>query len=1074
MNKWWKIGCVAAAAILVLSLVIVAAVVIFSNLRNQPNNPAPASFDQVRSMQAELITPNEGEQWPVNAFVPVRAVGKSEDHVIAMELWVDGKLFGARDGLNEHEFSTATGEWYWQPATRGSHSLFVRGVDSNGQTSYSKIVNVFAVEAEGSRERGTPVEGQSLAQIAEEKGVGVDVLQENNPGLDPELPLIPGQDIFIPVPPDPIKDVEVVSIEPYLPPTPQSTQGGNDWIQHIPVIGELIQGNTNPSDSSLPAAPTLIKAELQNGCDAYLEFKDNSGNEDGNRIYRAVPGQTSFSKVADLPPYITKTIIHLDPKLNIKGGWTYYAAAYNANGEAKSLPVSIDLTDPNCYPAESTPESGTGQDEIIGKFTADLVIISPEPVDMAYFYVTINGESRRIPADSSTFFQQGSGYTFDLSEYLLETIETLPEATEYRINVQLWGWKGGKPTLIEEYDKVISDFTRLLGCLEISPGDCDAPNAVWSTHVMVPQSVELENLNLRFKMMTLRKSTGAFWRMSSATLFGEEFKVDKFENPQATTQGAVPAYFSDSWTSLYDQTNQEWGPTYDWESDTLPWTKKDFWRSHVSEKSFLVYYETWPNYKNPENGYYEYPVSSNRVYIFNEQGQPAPKPEIPLAPTLPDIYQVEFLEDTYVLPEFPVAARFGCIQYMDNGQEICPVPYSNPCADSMSWDCFLATGLATTDQFIDAYDWFAARYNEVVGVVSKELIDIIPGCEGTSECEWVAVKVTELAWSFITAELGLPEKLPTSDEAGEATVEYIIQYYVGSAYDTVVYDSGLMEWLQKSGADEYVLGIVSNYLSDKADEYQDKLVGELYRKFLESITIDQAAACVDIEDAHNQGFEPFCPDPNRAWKPAPGAEFVGPSIRVKITRKEASENSNYGTDAGSVQYQDATKYALKLTNATINESRIGQVVPAWAGYSESYTKDSCSNTSCKPYSSGAPICYFGYGGQIAVPCWFEVMTALQGSLYRDMEFPIPWLDFGKSVEMPVYYPQKTFWVPGKQYEISEVTDPENWKHLYGDDWNYLYFYGVQTFKAEATCKSNLPEKIFCGSSDEFTPPIPQP
>ena len=118
---------------------------------------------------------------------------------------------------------------------------------------------------------------------------------------------------------------------------------------------------------------------------------------------------------------------------------------------------------------------------------------------MAYFYVTINGESRRIPADSSTFFQQGSGYTFDLSEYLLETIETLPEATEYRINVQLWGWKGGKPTLIKEYNQVISDFTRLLGCLEISPGDCDAPNAVWSTHVMVPQSVELKNLNLRFK-----------------------------------------------------------------------------------------------------------------------------------------------------------------------------------------------------------------------------------------------------------------------------------------------------------------------------------------------------------------------------------------------------------------------------------------------------------------------------------------------------------------------------------------------------------------------------------------------
>ncbi len=1057
MNKWWKIGCIVTVIIIVLCIVAAAVIAIIANIGGQSKQSQQTPSDPVRALQVELITPNEDEEWPVNASVPVRAMVKSTDRVTAVELWIDGELFAIRDGLNDHTFSTATGEWFWQPATTGLHTLFVRGADSNGETNYSKIVHIQAVEASGSRKLITPVIGQTLDQIAASNGIDVNELLENNPDLEADQPLGPDQDIFIPEAPEPVKEVGDASIDPYEPPTPKSSKGGMEWLGNLPGIGNLIQNITGTPNSSLPAAPTLIKAELQSGCSAYLEFKDNAGNEDGNRIYRAVPGQTGFSKVADLPPYITKTIIHQDPKLNIKGGWTYYAAAYNGKGESKSLPITIDLTDPTCFPPEQEPATEPGGDKYRGKFTEDLIIISPEPVDMAYLYVTINDQTSRIPADSGTFFQKGSGYTFDISEYLLANIETLPDATEYRIKVQLWGWKGGIPVLIEEYEKIISDYTRLMGCLEISPGYCDSPSAVWSTNVLIPETVELQNVQLRFKMLTLKKSTGAYWRLSSATLYGEEFKTDSFENTQAPAQGGVPAQFSDTWASLYDTTNQEPGPAYDYETDTLPWTKKDFWRTHDKDSGFLVYYEAWPNYLNPDNGYYEYPVTSNRVYIYNQLGQPAPEPEIPLAPTLPDIYQIEFLEETYVLPEFPIKARYGCIQYMDNGQEQCPVPFVNPCADSMSWDCFIATGIAFTDQYIDAYDWFAARYNEVVGVVSNELIDIIPGCRGTSECEWVSVKVTELAWSFITAELGLPEKLPTSEQAGDAAIEYIIQYYVGSAYNTVVYESGLMEWLQKSGADEYIMGVVSNYLSEKANEYQDKLVGELTREFLKSITIDQAAACVDIEDAHNQGFEPFCPDPNRFWKPAPGAEFVGPSIHVKITRKALTDNTNFGTNAESVQFSDSNKYALKVTNSTVNEYRIGQVVPSWAGYSESYTKNSCSS-GCKPYGSGAPICYFGYGGQIAVPCWFEIKTALQGSLYRDIQLPIPWLEIGKSVELPVYFPEKTFWVPGKQYEISEVTDPEKWKFNNGDDWNYLYFYGVQNFRANQsvnpTCRIN--------------------
>ncbi len=63
---------------------------------------------------------------------------------------------------------------------------------------------------------------------------------------------------------------------------------------------------------------------------------------------------------------------------------------------------------------------------------------------------------------------------------------------------------------------------------------------------------------------------------------------------------------------------------------------------------------------------------SNRVYVYNEMGAPKPEPEKALAPHFPDIYNVEFLEDTYKLPQFAIPERWGCIKYLDNGQEDCP------------------------------------------------------------------------------------------------------------------------------------------------------------------------------------------------------------------------------------------------------------------------------------------------------------------------------------------------------------------------------------------------------------------
>ena len=60
------------------------------------------------------------------------------------------------------------------------------------------------------------------------------------------------------------------------------------------------------------------------------------------------------------------------------------------------------------------------------EFLNKLEITSAKQIDLAYFYLTVNGFTRRVPPGLFTFMQ-GSGYKFDLTQYLLETVELLPD-----------------------------------------------------------------------------------------------------------------------------------------------------------------------------------------------------------------------------------------------------------------------------------------------------------------------------------------------------------------------------------------------------------------------------------------------------------------------------------------------------------------------------------------------------------------------------------------------------------------------------------------------------------------------
>ena len=304
-----------------------------------------------------IYSPHLGDEMPVNAYVPIRVSSSSAHRIMALELWIDGSLFAARDDLATINEKMVTGEWYWQPAITGVHSLFARSVDENGQTGYSEIVTINATEVTGSLQLVFPQPGQTLGDIAGEYNVELPAVVSLNPAIDPVKSLEPEQQIFLPHDPDPVKIVEPIKLIAYQSPLSEKL-GGLSGLTPGPVVPEEAPGSQGPAQAaSLPNAPTLISAGIQGTCDAALEFKDNSVTENGFRIYRAAPGQSGFTKIADLPPLISKNLLYTDKALATKGKWTYYAAAYNDYGETQSLPAAIEISDPGCLPLNPPPTS---------------------------------------------------------------------------------------------------------------------------------------------------------------------------------------------------------------------------------------------------------------------------------------------------------------------------------------------------------------------------------------------------------------------------------------------------------------------------------------------------------------------------------------------------------------------------------------------------------------------------------------------------------------------------------------------------------------------------------------------
>ncbi|NIN68774.1 MAG: LysM peptidoglycan-binding domain-containing protein [Anaerolineae bacterium] len=201
-----------------------------------------------------IDSPRQGDEVVVGQAVQIFATGQDPSGIARMELWVDGQFVISQasalpDGTNPFPLMAN-----WEPTTPGNHTITVRGynmADASGQAS----ISVNAVQgpdvptempAEGCA--GVPVlihevqEGETLEGIAAGYEVTVEDILACTPGVDPAVPLTPGQVLYVPyiaedegtgdtppggdVPPELPPEVEPPSVDEESPPPDEDPPPG--------------------------------------------------------------------------------------------------------------------------------------------------------------------------------------------------------------------------------------------------------------------------------------------------------------------------------------------------------------------------------------------------------------------------------------------------------------------------------------------------------------------------------------------------------------------------------------------------------------------------------------------------------------------------------------------------------------------------------------------------------------------------------------------------------------------------------------------------------------------------------
>ncbi len=304
----------------------------------------------------------------------------------------------------------------------------------------------------------------------------------------------------------------------------------------------------------------------------------------------------------------------------------------------------------------------------------------------------------------------------------------------------------------------------------------------------------------------------------------------------------------------------------------------------------------------PKSDHFDPQAKFSNTVVLHRNSPPVPSELPPLASTLPSLYDIQILRDSYIPPEFEVFDQWGCVIIDEDptgeyypGQPVCPgkVPPKDDCEGKNELIC-LIEGFGDSLGFL--YDQFSLAYETYKAELAKGITSLLPGCSDADWCKSAIKKGVDYGASYLT---GLPPTMPSSEKL---IADNIGEMFVNAAEAAEKYYTGMDESAIKIFCDT----------ADCKKIISDKFLSE-YKKAKSYLA---NKSCSGGMEAWYHGQVPNCLDPSIVMHAAPGSGNYPAVITVRVTRKAGNETE-------SVQ-PDFSKYRLALSvNVTNDLSKMG-------------------------------------------------------------------------------------------------------------------------------------------------------
>jgi LysM repeat protein len=946
-------------------------------------------------IQVSIDYPESQKLWPMNASIPVTISAWGARPITEVDLYINNTLYKSVAYPEGRASTEYYGMFQWQPGQVGKYILVARATDAEGGTGISGAVMIESGEAVGYLASTRVNQGDTLQSLANQQDVSLEDVEHANPGVDPGQTLSAGDQVFLPqAPSTEINNPVIPAFTPEtVPPTggtPPTNGGGTQqwnfihnmffWIKNS--LGNNQNSNGDLAIPHLPVAPVI--GGSVSGCGVSISLNSsNSNNQDGFFIYRSVDGG-KFKRIATLAASNSGgKFVYLDQ--DQKGLVTYYASAFNGHGESASQPVTIPLNEIDCG---STGSGGSlGLDE-------ERNLVLPNNLDTAYVYLQLNhARAIRVP-EGDRMFLPGSGQKFNLRKTLDSLVDTV-QIPDMHVHLEVWGWQAGELVYVGSIDQDVHRPILTICSMEGAGACTGGGGGKWVREMnLVSNDIKpLDQQSYEIRWQTTSLSEADTVCLGLAEKFKDVGILNAnsvlmhrcyFQTATGYVGGTEGTYLLDLGQVLYpaDKSNVKIF-TGDY-SDNFEY--RDFDNMHPQGEPFDLLLRSLIELEDDKLDDY-----SNTVFLHYRTGTQAN--ELPaLASDVPSLYDIQILRDTYVAPTFEIWENWAAVMVdsdpsgrYDPGTILRPLGYVEcgvnvDCEDPGFWG---TVGMV--------WDMIADAYNDAKNAIIGAVADVIPYCNDSSLCQDAIKAGIDYG---LTALTGMPPNLPNYDEL---LAQGVTEVVVGQLGD--ISDPSMVEYVCGDSCKTEISAQLKPYLDQAKSFYSQP-------------------GCFE-PNAH-YGMFPFCVPPPAIVHALEGsADFPG-YVVVRITRKNTPES----VSAKSADVKDKVKILLNVNGE--NSARMGYYASS-CKYIDQMTVDMLPDPT-RP-DDLANFWYHYLGDQ-----------TMSGPLYDPVEFTVPWLEPGESIDIPVKLKQLTGVHPGNCIMTADI--------------QYLFYRGTSHMAADEYCYSS--------------------